>query len=409
MDHEQQLQRSPPEASAQPHIKECDNCHAPINGPYCSQCGQEAESTLTYFWTVILHILDDIFSFDSRANRTLLPLLFRPGFLTNQYFAGHRVHYIPPLRLYLFISIIFFISLKFFASADLQSEHTKEIESLSKEISKIEAIYKAQEATVNISDKLTLLASLESKLADIKGKDTINNRNFYLLIQKLVEAEKKQTTAKKLTVEEQEQYQKLVAKWQNVLAGKAEPNNTGGVQFSNNPDGTFTFNWLTPSANKKLEQATNTIEKKVQNSSLEQLFEQALDKLPQLMFVLLPIFAVLLKIMYMFSKRLYLEHLTVALHSHSFIFLAVLLIELISLLQDMLPPSSGIMVDGLQFIITLGIIWIPVYLYLMQVRVYQQGHFFTLLKYGVIGIIYILLLTIAFLIAFIWGVTDLPS
>lgn len=408
MDHEQQ---SPVKQSdiPQQQSKSCDNCHAPVSGPFCSQCGQEAESTLKYFWTVILHILDDIFSFDSRANRTLLPLLFRPGFLTNQYFAGHRVHYIPPLRLYLFISIIFFISLKFFASADIQSEHTKEIENLSKEINKIEAIYKAQETSVNTSEKLTLLASFENKLADIKTKDTINNRSFYLLIQKLVEAEKKQITTHEVTAEEQEKYQTLVTRWQNVLAGKVEPNVTGGVQFSNNPDGTFTFDWLTSSANEKLEQATNTIEKKVQNSSLEQLFGQAIEKLPQLMFVLLPIFAALLKVLYLFSKRLYLEHLTVALHSHSFIFLTVLMIELLSLLQDMLPPSNSFMVDGLQFIITLGIIWIPVYLYVMQKRVYQQGHFVTLIKYGLIGIIYMLLLTVAFLIAFIWGVTDLPS
>ncbi|WP_286235012.1 DUF3667 domain-containing protein [Thalassotalea sediminis] len=401
-------QDAPVTQTTEQKSKECENCHAPVSGPFCSQCGQEVESTLKYFWTVILHILDDIFSFDSRANRTLLPLLFRPGFLTHQYFTGHRVHYIPPLRLYLFISIIFFITLKFFAATDLKSEHAKDVESLAKEVSKIEAIYNAQQATIARSEKLTLLSSLKNKLAEIKTKDTINNRNVYLLIQKLVEAEKKQTT-NEITSEEHVKYQSLVTKWHNVLSGKAEPNNANGVEFGNNPDGTFTFDWLTPSANQKLEQATSTIEQKVQNSSFEQLFEQAIDKLPQLMFILLPLFAVLLKGMYLFSKRLYLEHLTVALHSHSFIFLTVLMIELLSLLQDMLPTSNGFIVDCLQFIITIGMVWIPVYLYLMQKRVYQQGYFITLFKYCLIGIIYILLLTTAFLAAFIWGVIDLPS
>ena len=65
-----------------------------------------------------MHLLDDIFSFDSRASRTLWPLITRPAFLTKEYFAGRRVHYVPPLRLYLFISIVFFISLKFFIAAD---------------------------------------------------------------------------------------------------------------------------------------------------------------------------------------------------------------------------------------------------------------------------------------------------
>ena len=46
------------------------------------------------------------------------------------------------------------------------------------------------------------------------------------------------------------------------------------------------------------------------------------------MFIVLPIFAALLKIMYIdFSNRLYMEHLTVALHSHSFIFLTIFLVE----------------------------------------------------------------------------------
>jgi len=96
----------------------CENCHQSINGPFCGQCGQQAESTLKYFWVVIMHLLDDIFSFDSRAARTLFPLVARPGFLTNEYFAGRRVHYVPPLRLYLFISIVFFITLNFTVLAD---------------------------------------------------------------------------------------------------------------------------------------------------------------------------------------------------------------------------------------------------------------------------------------------------
>ena len=93
----------------------CENCHLPLNGPFCANCGQEADSTLKYFWVVIMHLLDDIFSFDSRASRTLWPLVTRPAFLTNEYFSGRRVHYVPPIRLYLFISIVFFITLKFFA------------------------------------------------------------------------------------------------------------------------------------------------------------------------------------------------------------------------------------------------------------------------------------------------------
>ena len=40
------------------------------------------------------------------------------------------------------------------------------------------------------------------------------------------------------------------------------------------------------------------------------------------MFVLIPLFALLLKLFYVFRRRLYMEHLIVALHSHAFLFLA---------------------------------------------------------------------------------------
>ena len=37
----------------------CENCNSALIGPYCASCGQQAEPTLKYFWTVILHLLDD--------------------------------------------------------------------------------------------------------------------------------------------------------------------------------------------------------------------------------------------------------------------------------------------------------------------------------------------------------------
>ena len=69
------------------------------------------------------------------------------------------------------------------------------------------------------------------------------------------------------------------------------------------------------------------------NSDTGPLVEQVIGKLPQLMFILLPLFAVLLKVMFIFSKRLYMEHLTVALHSHSFIFIVVLLSEMLRFIR----------------------------------------------------------------------------
>jgi len=110
--------------------------------------------------------------------------------------------------------------------------------------------------------------------------------------------------------------------------------------------------------------------------------------------------------MFIFSKRLYLEHLTVALHSHSFIFLIILLMELLDFGQSGIKSSYPLIADGFELIATILFIWMPIYLFLMQKRVYKQGVFFTLVKFSFIGIIYTLMISLTGTIAFIWSLAS---
>lgn len=89
--------------------KLCPNCEYPVSGEYCSRCGQKAGTHVLSFREWFEDIAEALFTFDSRVFRSLMPLLFRPGFLTREFVAGRRASYIAPLRLYLFISIIFFL------------------------------------------------------------------------------------------------------------------------------------------------------------------------------------------------------------------------------------------------------------------------------------------------------------
>ena len=135
--------------------------------------------------------------------------------------------------------------------------------------------------------------------------------------------------------------------------------------------------------------------------------KESLSKLPQLMFIVLPIFAALLKVMYLFSIRLYMEHLTVALHSHSFIFLSFLIVEITNFLHDNLDKSSPLLKGIFEYTGYAALLWIPIYLFLMQKRVYKQGTFFTFVKYQLISMLYFMLLSFTAIIAFIWGLTDI--
>jgi hypothetical protein len=89
----------------------CLNCGRPLVGAYCAQCGQQDIDRRQPFWKLLADILRETFDFDSRVARTLSALLIRPGFLTLEYCAGRRAKFSPPLRLYLLVSVLFFLSL----------------------------------------------------------------------------------------------------------------------------------------------------------------------------------------------------------------------------------------------------------------------------------------------------------
>ena len=87
----------------------------------------------------------------------------------------------------------------------------------------------------------------------------------------------------------------------------------------------------------------------------------------------------LLKFFYIFKRRLYMEHLLVALHSHSFIFMSILVLLLLAWLAD-LAASIGWLVDVIGVFSVVAWIWLFLYLLVMQKRVYRQGWFMTVLK-----------------------------
>jgi hypothetical protein len=89
----------------------CPNCGNEIEGNFCSECGQSAKDLKKPFVTLIRDILGDVFSFDGRLFRTIPALMFTPGKITRAYIDGKRVRYVPPFRLFLIASVLFFLVL----------------------------------------------------------------------------------------------------------------------------------------------------------------------------------------------------------------------------------------------------------------------------------------------------------
>ncbi|MBI1267352.1 MAG: DUF3667 domain-containing protein [Cryomorphaceae bacterium] len=105
----------------------CLNCNHELKSgfAYCPHCGQETKDSAKSVGHFIHHFASDYFTFDSKILKSFLPLLFKPGFLTKEFFAGRRVRYIPPMRMYLFVSIIFFLVLSWLSPVAAESATTE--------------------------------------------------------------------------------------------------------------------------------------------------------------------------------------------------------------------------------------------------------------------------------------------
>ena len=95
----------------QPHI--CPNCDQEFdeNYSYCPHCGQKNHKQRIKLRHFASDFLSANFNFDSKVFLTLKLLLFKPAFLTKEFFIGRQTKYIPPVRLYLFISLAYFFVL----------------------------------------------------------------------------------------------------------------------------------------------------------------------------------------------------------------------------------------------------------------------------------------------------------
>ncbi len=87
----------------------CQNCGAALRGPYCAACGQRHDPHVHSLGHFVAEAAETLTHADSRLWRTVATLLLRPGQLTREFFAGRRADQLPPFRLYLVVSVAFFL------------------------------------------------------------------------------------------------------------------------------------------------------------------------------------------------------------------------------------------------------------------------------------------------------------
>ncbi|MEJ5961745.1 DUF3667 domain-containing protein [Pedobacter immunditicola] len=275
--------------------KNCLNCGHQVEEYYCPHCGQENLELKEDALHMITHTIADYFHFDSKFFGTMWPLLFKPGFLSQQFVAGKRVAFIHPIRLYIFISIVFFLII-------LSSSHQPEVE-LKSGTPATTAAATLPDDSLTKARKQELRETLKSLPINEQTKDSLVNE---LLTDSQLTKELTDTTARRSFSTKSDWF---TAKDASIADYEKRQLSLPKAERDN-----LFQNYL----NKK------SIRMKSFPDAEERIKKQILSNIPKLMFVLLPLFALILKLVYWTTKKYYYEHLIYSFHVHSALFLSVL-------------------------------------------------------------------------------------
>lgn len=385
---------APPPLPAAATRGDCANCGTPLLGEHCYACGQPVKGLVRHFSSLVGDVLDSVFEWDSRTPRTLWPLLARPGYLSLEYFAGRRIRYVSPFRLFFFIAIVTFFIGKLVISFGNENPVQLGGDSAIETARNVAEVETARDRA--LAELAAERAELAPKIAAAEGDARVPNVGTITGLRTADAALQAAESAIRAQAGER------IAAFRTAEETGGPPPVPRVNRLAFGPDdwdpvtNPIVVGWLPGFANDWLNRQVGRAEKNVQRlqEDPDLLKDSLLGAVPSTLFVLLPLFALMLKIAYVFKRRLYMEHLIVALHSHAFMCLALLLVFVAMALERWLAPDGGGI--GIVFKVLEAALWtwMPIYLLLMQKRVYRQGWIMTLIKYGVIGLSYSILLSL---------------
>lgn len=354
--------------------KNCLNCGAETQGRFCHVCGQENIEPKESFWHLLTHFVYDVTHFDGKFFSTLKYLLFKPGYLSHEYLKGRRASYLHPIRMYVFTSAIFFLI--FF--------------SLNKE----EDIIKVNENKQTATEVLKQLETNKKKL-----EESLNS-NMPDVAKSLIKESLKQTEGDIVQFKKDTNSVKLLK-----TLTKGSDFNVINLDMK---DSVYATVASYDSAQSKLpeKQRDGFFKRKLQHQNLhikeryhgdkkavlEAIFEKFKHLFPQMLFISLPLFALMLQLIYVRRKQyFYVNHVVFTIHLYCGTFILILAGILLSALLD----SFGVhfkMLNAFFVLITLF------YWYKSFRNFYLQRRGKTILKYFII--LFLSLLMMIFLFGF---------
>ncbi|MGI8891572.1 MAG: DUF3667 domain-containing protein [Chthoniobacterales bacterium] len=317
-----------------PPLTHCENCGSALTGRYCAQCGQPAIDYRRSFPSLLADAADAFFNFDARYFQSFAWLLVKPWRLTNEFIEGKRARHVHPLRVYLIASVIFFLVVNYLAKdSHLQTKTEGD-----------QANFGIVRGTPVAGPSV---ASTPTPLATVTPAASARPR-FSLDLRDTQAAREKRGFA---------------------------------ATFDNADNKPGLGGWIERRAREKLGPT---------GDRGDLFLRGVIQNLAPMVLCCIPLFALVLKILYVFKRRFYIEHLVFALHTHAFIFLSTVIIIGIGFL---LALQSTVLTAV--FCPLLSCVVIVQLLFAIR-RVYRQNWFATIVKFLLGSWIYCVLLSLAF-------------
>lgn len=326
----------------------CANCGTALNGPYCSNCGQKASDLHRPFWWIAGEFLDAVFGYDSRTFRTLWLLFAEPGEFTRRYNAGQRASLLPPFRLFLIATIVFFLTLTATGVAMVSFKTT------TVDVSKL-----SPQVVAEMKRDANFSVERDGKMSSVEMR-------FFV--------PRSAIQSNKLTPE---QLKNLEAAREAVR-----------VETTGEPDADGWLKWISAKGERVVQGYQHALaDPMLLNGPLNVW-------LPRLMLVLVPVFAFLLAIMHWYPRVFLYEHLIFSLHIHTVLFVALSLAAL----------GAAILGDS-SFLWAIWLILL-VYVFMAMLRVYGRSWWLTGIKLLVLIMVYSLVMTAGLGVIFLLALSE---
>ncbi|PQA92284.1 hypothetical protein B0A69_14635 [Chryseobacterium shigense] len=348
--------------------KTCLNCGHQVEERFCPHCGQENIESRHPFYYLFTHFFEDFTHYDGQFWGTIKNLLFKPGKLTKIYLEGKRAQFVPPVKLYIFISFVTFLFISFqIADMDFgkqgmdQGEATKK--EIQKKISENEAVRQLMKESPEMAMADSLTGGALTKALDSAKTASEAHKKNDIDVEQIFKSENKKIT-ESFGLQSMADFDK-----------KEESN---GHQYE----------IFRPFLVKIFE-----LENKGHSPSeiTDMFVKSSIHNLPKALFLYLPLFAFLLWIFHSKRKWWYFDHGVFTLHYFSFLLLLTLLLFVLNKLLSYFHESAFATTLNTILIIS-AIIYAGCYFFIAHYKTYRTHPALTIL----VGIIQFMINTFLF-------------